>query len=791
MDDHDGTGIPGEDSAAAGETQPTGGRTPAAADRAPAAGQRRTGRKPPVNPGRNAAAKSTKATPAAPAGKAAQGQKADAAKTAKASPAAPAGKTAQGRHAAAAKAPTVPPAAPAKKAVQAQKTAQSAGVGKTAKVAETATVAKTAKTTKGAAPAKGAVSAKPAAPANGAATAKSGKPTASPKAAAAAGPSAPPAGDPWQVPGYVHEEDLGADTAGRVVRARHEADGTPVVITYLPPAPAENPAVRAAFRAEAEVLGAIDSPYVARLYGYVEDGPHAAVVREVVTGVGLESLLREKGPTAPEPALAVFKGSLLGLAAAHEAGVVHRDYRPANVLVTTEGAAKLVGFGEAAGGGDGSDGGGSSNGNSNEAGDGSAVDGEPGGETGAGTPASPAAATTPADAALEPPAGAPATAASDIHAATAAFYECLTGAAPYADATVAEPGAQDADAPVPYGQLPEPVRPLVARGLASDPAERPQSAADFAAELETVAAAAYGADWEERGRRELAAVVALVLEPPGGEEAADPTATPAPVANGQGAAVSSAAGGGGAPFGPGPTDGTGDDKPRFGRRAKILALAAVAVVAAGALAVTAVANGGDDDTAAVRPAPAPTTPLTTAPAPVTTTPVPSRSPSAEPTTATPAATPTASTPRATPTTHRPSAPARTPARTHSGPPATPSAAPTRTSGSGAVPHVFSLNVTRFECGGGRTATATVFLTYDGTAAGTLHLSWWRSATGRPQGAIPMAAQQTARFPKGATSYTFTDKFSFTPDRSHPYVGLTVSTDPAAASGNGTYGVGCR
>ena len=76
-------------------------------------------------------------------------------------------------------------------------------------------------------------------------------------------------------------------------------------------------------------------------------GEHAAVVRELVDGVGLNALLREKGAIDPEPALAVLKGSLLGLAAAHEAGVVHRDHKPTNVLLTTEGSAKLAGVGVA------------------------------------------------------------------------------------------------------------------------------------------------------------------------------------------------------------------------------------------------------------------------------------------------------------------------------------------------------------------------------------------------------------------------------------------------------------
>jgi hypothetical protein len=106
--------------------------------------------------------------------------------------------------------------------------------------------------------------------------------------------------------------------------------------------------------------------------------------------------------------------------------------------------------------------------------------------------------------------------------------------------------------------------------------------------------------------------------------------------------------------------------------------------------------------------------------------------------------------------------------------------------------VSSVAFTGFRCTGGRhrTATATVQVRYDGTAAGTLHLTWWRGAGASPQGAV-MMTPQTARFPAGSVSYTFTDSFTFTADSRHPYVGLTVTTDPAAASGNGSYQVGCR
>ncbi|MEU6851207.1 serine/threonine-protein kinase, partial [Actinacidiphila alni] len=298
--------------------------------------------------------------------------------------------------------------------------------------------------------------------------------------------------------------------------ARHDATGTAVAVKYLAGPLGRDARFRTAFRGEAELLGGLHSPYIARFYEYVEDGPDAAIVMELVDGIALHTLLRQEGATDPEPALAVLKGSLLGLAAAHAAGVVHRDYKPANVLVDTAGVSKLVDFGVAV----------------------------RSGESGP-------VAGTPSYMAPEQWAGGPATPATDVYAATATFYECLTGSKPYTGTTMFELAVQHAEAPIPDDQVPEPVRLLVSRGLGKTPRERPQSAAEFVAELQAVADAAYGPAWEERGQRKLAALVALLplLLPFGGSSAASGTTAFAHTRLGDGAGARGGAGraaGGGA-----------------------------------------------------------------------------------------------------------------------------------------------------------------------------------------------------------------------------------------------------
>jgi hypothetical protein len=287
----------------------------------------------------------------------------------------------------------------------------------------------------------------------------------------------------WVVPGYTELKELGSGGFGAVVLARHDATGTPVAIKYLRPDMTGDPQVTELFRSEAVTLASLDDPHVTRLYEYVEGSDGAAIVMELVDGVTLREMLARYGKTSPEAALVVLYGSLLGLAAAHARGVVHRDYKPTNVLVNAYGASKLTDFGIAV-------------------------------LAGTDIP-------TGATAAYAPPEqwdAAPASPASDVYAATVTFYECLTGARPFtgeSDQTLAD---QHRHGSVPMASVPPPLRPLVARGLAKDPQYRPTDAAALARELRAVAAGAYGEDWENRGRFQLgeAALLLAALWPTAG-----------------------------------------------------------------------------------------------------------------------------------------------------------------------------------------------------------------------------------------------------------------------------------
>jgi serine/threonine-protein kinase len=263
-----------------------------------------------------------------------------------------------------------------------------------------------------------------------------------------------------------------------------------VAIKYLRGDLLDDPGFAGLFRAEAVTLSSLDNPYVVRLYEYVEGPAGAAIVMELVNGVSLQQILASRGKTTPEAAMVVLYGSLLGLAAAHARGVVHRDYKPANVLVNGSGASKLADFGIAE-------------------------------RTGARGPA----AGTLRYAPPEQFDGSPASPAGDVYAATVTFYECVTGRPPFTAQATEDLLRQHRFADVPLDPVPVPLRPLVVCGMAKDPRSRPADAAALAAELRAVAARAYGRDWENRGRSYLGEVTLLLsaLWPAAGVQALNGT----------------------------------------------------------------------------------------------------------------------------------------------------------------------------------------------------------------------------------------------------------------------------
>jgi serine/threonine-protein kinase len=518
----------------------------------------------------------------------------------------------------------------------------------------------------------------------------------------------------WTVPGYAEVRELGEGSGGRVVLAVHEVTGTPVAVKYLGEELRTDSGFVLEFRGEAQLLGDLRSPYVTGLYEYVESPDGAAIVMELVDGIALRALLRQEGATGPEAALAVLKGSLLGLAAAHRAGVVHRDYKPENVLVAADGASKLVDFGIAV----------------------------RSGATSSGI------AGTPPYMAPEQWNGGAASPATDVYAATATFFECLTGEKPYTGDNFAELALRHVTAPIPAERAPQEVRPLILRGLAKDPADRPADAAAFVAELEEIAGAAYGEDWEERGQRKLAALAALLpllFPSAGGGTGAGNTALATTVLGGR-------AGWG-----------------RWSRRRGLLVGAGVLVLA-GALTFTAVATGGGSG-------------HTTTETVAMTTISPTASPSASATdSGSPSASPSVSasaTDSATPTPTAAETSAAPPST--SGPPsATPSVSASASSSTAPAVKVTSLALTGLRQTGVATASASVTVGTDGAGPVTLTVTWYVSDTKGTLGTQDGSPQTYAL--SGSTQYTVSPAPTHTYTGAGCYWGALATTSPAAAGG---------
>ncbi|WP_242904113.1 serine/threonine-protein kinase [Actinomadura terrae] len=367
----------------------------------------------------------------------------------------------------------------------------------------------------------------------------------------------------WRLSEFIEARELGRGAQGRVVLAHHAEARTPVAIKYLARGDAS---ALASLRAEAQMLGRLTSPYVARLYRFTESEHGAAIVMEAVNGASLKDVLAENGRLEPEAALLVLKGSLLGLAAAHSVGVVHRDYKPANVVVQADGLSKLVDFGVAVLAGQGS------------------------------------FAGTPAYMSPEQWRGEPATPATDVYAATCVFVECVTGQRPFRATERAALMNQHLTAAPDVADMPEALHPLVAEGMAKSPQERPPGAAAFVSRLEAAAAAAYGPDWEQRGVRALAAAaVGLAALFPLGALTVAPGAAGAAAGT---AGAGSAAGSGG--LGTAGTAGTSVSKGFLATAAgkSAIAVAGVAVVATSATVAVQATKGSDkkepDPVAAVR-----------------------------------------------------------------------------------------------------------------------------------------------------------------------------------------------
>ena len=144
---------------------------------------------------------------------------------------------------------------------------------------------------------------------------------------------------------YQVDAVIGAGRASWVVRAHDSTTGAPVALKVLRPQMARDPEQLRRFFREADVLAKIDSPGVVRVLGHGTFDGFPFTALELIDGTSLDARLLKHGPMPWGDALVCLTDLAGGLAAAHAQGIIHRDVKPSNVMVTKLARAKLADFG--------------------------------------------------------------------------------------------------------------------------------------------------------------------------------------------------------------------------------------------------------------------------------------------------------------------------------------------------------------------------------------------------------------------------------------------------------------
>jgi eukaryotic-like serine/threonine-protein kinase len=259
---------------------------------------------------------------------------------------------------------------------------------------------------------------------------------------------------------YRVERRLGLGGMSVVQLAHDEVLDRPVALKLLSDPPGRDEELRNRFLREGRLAAKLSHPNVVAVYDTGVEDEQPYIVMEYVEGCTLADEVHRRGPLPPAEVTGLGAQACAGLAHAHEAGIVHRDVKPHNLLLRRDGVLKVADFGIARG----------------------TLDQT---LTQAGTLLGTAAYLAP-----EVLRGERATTSSDIYGLGAVLYELLTGRPPRRVESFADLGGSE---PItePGLLVPDPPAALVAvimRCLEPDPRARPASASALAQELEPAAA---------------------------------------------------------------------------------------------------------------------------------------------------------------------------------------------------------------------------------------------------------------------------------------------------------------
>ncbi len=150
---------------------------------------------------------------------------------------------------------------------------------------------------------------------------------------------------PRQIGPYKIQERLGAGGMGEVFAALDEKLGRLVAIKRVRPDAQATPSRRQRFLREAQLAARLNHPSIVQIYSLLEEGDDLYIVMEHVSGTTLRQRLASGGPLPPLELKRIAKALADGLREAHRQGIIHRDLKTENVLLSATGAVKMADFG--------------------------------------------------------------------------------------------------------------------------------------------------------------------------------------------------------------------------------------------------------------------------------------------------------------------------------------------------------------------------------------------------------------------------------------------------------------
>src|ERR1700756_5391324 len=247
---------------------------------------------------------------------------------------------------------------------------------------------------------------------------------------------------------------IGEGAFGRVYEGRDRRLDRAVAVKVIKPWWSDDPEWVGVFERKAQLLARVSDPGIVQIFDFGHAPEGVYYVSELVDGENLAARLRH-GPLAPWEACAVAAQLCRALARAHAQRIVHRDGKPANILLSTEGRVKVGDFGVAR------------LAEGSTSGDAASIVG------------------TPRYMAPEQGRGLETTPATDMYSVGVVLYEMLAGSPPFSGETVVELALRHLQDPPPplSARLPGALVQITARALAKDPAERYRDGAEMAEAL--------------------------------------------------------------------------------------------------------------------------------------------------------------------------------------------------------------------------------------------------------------------------------------------------------------------